>query len=544
MTEPIAVDVLPKPIPAPVAVLTPRPVVAPPPAAIKVEKPEPPKPATKPPEAEKPADAPKATVAATPSTGLLGKLAARFTKKQAAVGASALFSLVAGIAGVRMMFPSDEAESIPTAKASQPLGTEPKAPFKPAVVTDQPKVEERISIPVVALPTSVAERLPPLVPWCSYAGECVHFRVEKTFPFLPAPAPSILPAMPFLPALPVGQPPLVAAPSGFPAVQIGFKEPDKSTVPPLPLPTPAPVAIPPAGLPGTIPAETPPLFPPPKVDPPVVLPMLPAVPMPKFDTLPSPKLDPPVSVLPAAKGDQPLTPVPPPKELVDPKPLIPGVAPMTELLPPKVDLMPTPPVKLVPVISPLGSPPVVPALPDFNPLGSGTKIDLVKPANSPSVLPAAAVERTASTSYDVDIYHPKTGDSYESISKDFYNDARYAAALRAYNQNKAIQGATVDVPPLHIVKKLAPGGNPAPAARQPEPGWGAAPATVGAPVRNGGDKTFRIPTGGMTMKAVAKLTLNDENRWRDIFALNPQLRADESIPAGTILKMPADSRNP
>ena len=47
----------------------------------------------------------------------------------------------------------------------------------------------------------------------------------------------------------------------------------------------------------------------------------------------------------------------------------------------------------------------------------------------------------------------------------------------------------------------------------------------------------------MTMKAVAKLTLGNEQRWGDIYDLNSHLRPD-NLPAGTELKLPADARIP
>ena len=36
----------------------------------------------------------------------------------------------------------------------------------------------------------------------------------------------------------------------------------------------------------------------------------------------------------------------------------------------------------------------------------------------------------------MDLYDPKMVDSYESISQEWYNDKRYAAALRAFNNYK------------------------------------------------------------------------------------------------------------
>src|SRR5207244_1126267 len=108
MTEPIAVDA---------------------PARTAGTRPAPLSTAPKPADKAKPGDAPPG--AAPPPPGgksLLARLtafaAARTTKKQLAVGASAVFSLAAGIAAVRLMWPGDD--KTPSATATQPLAADPK----------------------------------------------------------------------------------------------------------------------------------------------------------------------------------------------------------------------------------------------------------------------------------------------------------------------------------------------------------------------------------------------------------------------------------
>ena len=61
------------------------------------------------------------------------------------------------------------------------------------------------------------------------------------------------------------------------------------------------------------------------------------------------------------------------------------------------------------------------------------------------------------TTFDVDVYEPKAGDTYLSISQDFYNDRRFAAALQAFNQSVPLQGGRyVSVPPIHILRRKFP----------------------------------------------------------------------------------------
>ena len=61
----------------------------------------------------------------------------------------------------------------------------------------------------------------------------------------------------------------------------------------------------------------------------------------------------------------------------------------------------------------------------------------------------------------MDIYHPKANDSWEAISREYYNDIKFAAALKAYNRGKPLTG-TVDVPPISVVKRTRRSPSPAP----------------------------------------------------------------------------------
>jgi hypothetical protein len=170
--------------------------------------------------------------------------------------------------------------------------------------------------------------------------------------------------------------------------------------------------------------------------------------------------------------------------------------------------------------------------------GSGEKLEFVKPPESTTAAPAV---RPPTTSYDVDIYHLKANDTWEAISREYYSDTKYATALRSYNQNRALTpGREVDVPPLHILRRYAP-----------PPVAGAAPGRVTPP---GGDawsaagvgtvsaRTYRVPPGeGMSLPAVAKLVLGNDQRWRELYDLNPDVNPSKVTP-GTELKLPADAR--
>jgi hypothetical protein len=198
---------------------------------------------------------------------------------------------------------------------------------------------------------------------------------------------------------------------------------------------------------------------------------------------------------------------------------------------------------------------VTPPKPDLTPpAGIGTTAVYTKPSGSPEVQPNVPLT-APKTDFDVDLYEPKLNDSYESISLEFYNDKRYAAALKAHNRNQALTGGRmVEVPPIYILKKKFPGqvgtvtpvggtgGTPSSA-----PQWAPAgePSTP-VPARAAGTSrgTYVVPAGnGMTMLNVAKLTLGSEQRWRDIYDLNPSIRfPGDVLPPGTELKLPSDAR--
>ena len=114
--------------------------------------------------------------------------------------------------------------------------------------------------------------------------------------------------------------------------------------------------------------------------------------------------------------------------------------------------------------------------------------------------------------------------------------------LRAYNQNRALTpGRDVDVPPLHVLRRMAP--QPAPiAVRAPgrvTPASGTDPWNAAG---GGSAKTYRVPPGdGMSLPAVAKLVLGNDQRLAELYHLNPDVNPSK-VSAGTELKVPADAR--
>jgi hypothetical protein len=163
------------------------------------------------------------------------------------------------------------------------------------------------------------------------------------------------------------------------------------------------------------------------------------------------------------------------------------------------------------------------------------------------VKPAASTvpERPVRTDYDVGLHEPRAGETYETISEEWYNTRKLAAALRAYNRNKALQGqGPVEVPPIDVLRKAYPQfvtGDArttsvptatsewtAPGVRAPEPSY-----------RTVGGREFIVPAGGMTMREVARQSLGLESRWGELYELNPEITNPGAVlPAGTRLRLP------
>jgi nucleoid-associated protein YgaU len=195
-----------------------------------------------------------------------------------------------------------------------------------------------------------------------------------------------------------------------------------------------------------------------------------------------------------------------------------------------------------PSAPPATLPATVPALgpAPSNPLA----IEYSKPIGSTVARPIAA-DRAATTSFDVDLHEPKKDDTYASISKDFYNDAKYATALQEYNGRRPLQTSVrVEVPPIHVLKKRYPQlvGAVVPVSGKSSDGW--APATdTGPAFRPSGQRTFTVPAGGLTMASIARDTLGSISRWRDIYDINPQLSPGDVLPAGTVVKIPTELKS-
>jgi hypothetical protein len=143
----------------------------------------------------------------------------------------------------------------------------------------------------------------------------------------------------------------------------------------------------------------------------------------------------------------------------------------------------------------------------------------------------------ARTSFDVDIHYPKAGETYSSLSKLHYGDARYAAALQSFNQGRALdRGDSVQIPPLYVLRQRATPGAP-PAARPTGSGleWASSGPATTAP-------TYSVPRDGMTMWDVAGELYGDRQKWGKVWDVNQRIEPNAQLPKGTKLQLPPDAR--
>ena len=499
------------------------------------------RPEAKPEPAKPPFTAPTpATVAPTTLPGKIANtLGFQPTRKNGLVLAAAACSLVVGIAAVRYLAPTRPAEGTQALVADSTKEKEkPPKPVEPPESVETPKPPEtRRPAAVVedpnppgssgafipsAFPTApLAPTMPPTsvvpstTPSFGVSPEPISTAVIPTkLPSIPATViPASLPSVPTIPSAPSSTDGFVTAgtskTSGTPFIPL----PVDLVSPTIPVPSLFPVSASEPVIPSTAPPSAPAVLPTVPTTSPSTLPTIPSM----VPSAPPVVVTPP---LPATPAIPPTTPV-----------VITPMMPLTAVIPP------TAPATFVLPPSPFPST-TPPAAEPSKPL----TIEYSKPIGSPDVKPAVP-DRVATTSYDVDLHEPKNGDTYSSIAKEYYNDVKYAGALQEHNGRRALQtNVRLEVPPIHVLKKRYPQliGAVVPASGKTGDVWGPSGDAAVPAFRSSGQRTFTVPTGGMTMGSIARDTLGSPNRWHDIYDLNPSLAPGDVLPAGTVVKIPSD----
>lgn len=177
-----------------------------------------------------------------------------------------------------------------------------------------------------------------------------------------------------------------------------------------------------------------------------------------------------------------------------------------------------------------------------------------RPITAPTPVSAgsASVE-----SYDQEVYISKPGDSFKRLSQQYYQSDRYEQALQQFNRDHPLAqadfkknpstltpGQALFIPPIRVLEKnyaaaIAPATAP-PAAPVPSN-----PMALSVPISRPELTTqqrYRVRANGEMMRTIAQRTLQNGDRWPEIYALNKQFDPKDPVPAGSDLALPADAR--
>lgn len=418
---------------------------------------------------------------------------------------------------------------------------EVKPPPMPSM--DNPPGHAVPAIPPPPEANSQAQGIPPVPPPPS---------VPENKPHVPDPVKPVEPAKPETPAqtgfeLPPPNSTPAAAPASAPTANSGFELPPPpgssstpASIPPVPS-APAQPTTPSANTPG-LPDLSPPSPPTPTATTSIPPPPVNDTPAPVVATPPAPTLPastPPPPTLPPASRE--LTSMPNRPEIQPPPDRTIQLGAPGTALPPPNQLAQRPGPAAPP---PPDRPPNRPMPPLNSPINPPTP-----PSPAPTAAPPANVPQV--DSYDEETYHCRANDSFRTISMQFYRSEKYSQALWLFNRNHPLAsdmvrqdppilqaGQPIYIPPIRILEKyysstipetpVAPG-NPSPRPASPLSG-----ATI--------DRTYKVSGNGEAFLEVAHRTLGSGDRWTEIYRLNPRFDPKQPIPAGSVLRLPADAR--
>ena len=145
-------------------------------------------------------------------------------------------------------------------------------------------------------------------------------------------------------------------------------------------------------------------------------------------------------------------------------------------------------------------------------------------------------------------------DTFQSLSKQYYGNDSYATALQMWNQTHPrasdamardgtlVPGDKVYIPPTAQLERHYPALIPNLKTAAPGSGavqtsfTGAAPAAAAVPI-------YKVTTAE-SVEVIARQTLGSGDKANELLRLNTLLRAGETVPAGTLLMLPAGARVP
>jgi nucleoid-associated protein YgaU len=153
--------------------------------------------------------------------------------------------------------------------------------------------------------------------------------------------------------------------------------------------------------------------------------------------------------------------------------------------------------------------------------------------------------------YDEDLHRTTGNETYPSISRRYYEDDTYAAALQQYNRDNPAGSGYIRIPPIEVLMKRYP--NAAPKGSSRSSSTGVATASLNVPAeRDSGDKlaaspvrdypVYTVADNGETLRDIAQKTLGNAEYWRTIYELNISVNPNEKLAGGTRLRLPPQAR--
>jgi hypothetical protein len=149
--------------------------------------------------------------------------------------------------------------------------------------------------------------------------------------------------------------------------------------------------------------------------------------------------------------------------------------------------------------------------------------------------------------WDEEVHRCKTGDTYDSISKQHYNSEKYAQALRLFNRShpqandgvRADQplqlGWTIFLPPTWVLERRHGSAIPGYAPMTPAGSGGTSGGMSAAPSRS---KVYEVRGNDESMYLIAQRTLGKGDEWPEIKKLNPNVSSEGYLRPGTRLLLP------
>jgi nucleoid-associated protein YgaU len=179
------------------------------------------------------------------------------------------------------------------------------------------------------------------------------------------------------------------------------------------------------------------------------------------------------------------------------------------------------------------------------------KSEEAAPKNEGAVQPLSPPAVRQDGGYDEDLHRASGNETYPSISRRYYEDDSYAAALQQYNRDNPAGSGYVRIPPIEVLMKRYP--NAAPKGGTRSPSTGVAPASLNVPAeRDAGDQlgtspvrdypVYTVADSGETLRDIAQKTLGNAEYWRTIYELNISVNPNEKLAGGTRLRLPPQAR--